>query len=119
MAIDATRTLPTSPPVEREVIRIVSELVSELGTMPPSGAVTLDNSLDRDLGIGSLERVELLFRLEQAFRIRLADRVMGEADTVLDLAQAIVAAEPPASWSATRRSTSPPPAPRYPRRRAP
>jgi 1-acyl-sn-glycerol-3-phosphate acyltransferase len=95
MAIDATRTLPTSPPVEREVVRIVSELVSELGTMPPSGAVTLDNSLDRDLGIGSLERVELLFRLEQAFRIRFADRVMGEADTLLDLAQAIVAAEPP------------------------
>jgi fatty-acyl-CoA synthase len=97
MAIDATRTLPTSPPVEREVVRTVSELVSELGTMPPSGTVTLDDCLDRDLGIGSLERVELLFRLEQAFRIRFADRVMGEAETLVDLVRAIVAAEPSAA----------------------
>jgi fatty-acyl-CoA synthase len=84
----------TRAPVEAEVLRTASELVSELGTMPPSSRVELDDSLDRDLGIGSLERVELLFRLEQRFAIRFPDQVMGEADTVDDLVQAIMATEP-------------------------
>jgi fatty-acyl-CoA synthase len=86
----------TRAPVQEEVLRIASELVRELGTIPPSGAVRLDDSLDRDLGIGSLERVELLFRLEQRFGIRFPDQVMGEADTPHDLARAIVATEPSA-----------------------
>lgn len=62
--------------------------------MPPSGTVVPDDSLDRDLGIGSLERVELLFRLEQAFGIRFSDTVMGGAETLNDLVQAVLAAGP-------------------------
>ncbi len=79
------------------MLRTASELVKELGTVPASGTVRLDDSLDRDLGIGSLERVELLFRLEQRFGIRFPDHVMGEADTLGDLARAIVATEPSAA----------------------
>jgi 1-acyl-sn-glycerol-3-phosphate acyltransferase len=84
----------TRAPVEEEVLRTASQLVGELGTMPPSGTVRLDDSLDRDLGLGSLERVELFFRLEQRLGVRLPDQVMGEADTLHDVARAIVAAEP-------------------------
>jgi non-ribosomal peptide synthetase component E (peptide arylation enzyme) len=62
--------------------------------MPPSGTVVLANSLDRDLGIGSLERVELFFRLEQAFGIRFDDTVMGEAETLDDLVRAVLATGP-------------------------
>jgi acyl carrier protein len=83
--------------VEETVRRTASELVRELGTMPPSGEVRLDDSLDRDLGVGSLERVELLFRLEQQFGMRFPDRVMGEAETLGDLARAIASAEPSAA----------------------
>src|SRR3990170_2114424 len=57
--------------VEREVLTIVGRLVAELGGLPFRGAVALDDSLDRDLGLGSLERVELLLRLEQASGARL------------------------------------------------
>jgi len=84
----------TQAPVWEAVLRTASELVKELGTLPPSGRVRLDDSLDRDLGIGSLERVELLFRLEQRFGVRFPDQVMGEADTLGDLARALANAEP-------------------------
>ena len=47
------------------------------------------SQLDRDLGLGSLERVELLARLETAFGVRLPDRVVAEANTPDDLAKAI------------------------------
>jgi len=50
------------------------------------------SQLDRDLGLGSLERVELIARLEREFGVRLPDRVVAEADTPEDLATAIFGA---------------------------
>jgi len=50
------------------------------------------SNLDRDLGLGSLERVELLTRLEAAFDVRLPDTLAAEANTPEDLIQAIVRA---------------------------
>ena len=50
-------------------------------------------SLERDLGLGSLERVELLSRLEAEFQVRLSDAAVAEAETVADVLRAILAAE--------------------------
>jgi 1-acyl-sn-glycerol-3-phosphate acyltransferase len=50
------------------------------------------SQLDRDLGLGSLERVELLARIETAFGVRLPDRVVAEANTPEDLAKALLVA---------------------------
>ena len=84
----------TSSTVEDRVIDIVAGLVTELaGT--DVGRPTLDDSLDRELGITSLERVELRLRLEQAFGVRLPDSVMAEAATPQDLVTAILHAAPP------------------------
>ena len=60
--------------------------------MPPQVA-PLD-SLERELGISSLERVELLIRLEGLFKVRLGDAVMSEAETPRDLTRAILVADP-------------------------
>src|SRR5262249_40321027 len=79
--------------VDDQVLDVVANLVNELG----GAAVrrpTLNDSLDRDLGISSLERVELLLRLERAFGIRLPDSVMADAATPRDLAAAILHAAP-------------------------
>jgi 1-acyl-sn-glycerol-3-phosphate acyltransferase len=76
------------------VLDVVGGLVAELGGPPSRRAVTLDASLDRDLGIGSLERVELLLRIEQGLGVRLADAVMEEARSPRDLVTAILGAEP-------------------------
>src|SRR5512147_356886 len=80
--------------VERQVLEIVGKLVAELGGPAAGRAVAPGDSLDRDLGIGSLERVELLLRVEQVCGVRLPDAVMAEALTPRDVAIAVLAAEP-------------------------
>ena len=84
---------PVGPGVDDRVLDIVGALVSEL-TGGAGRQPTVHDSLDRDLGISSLERVELLLRLEQAFGVHLPDSVMAEAATPQDLAAAILRATP-------------------------
>jgi len=76
-----------------QVLDIVAGLVGEL-TGDKTRRPALGDSLDRDLGISSLERVELLIRLEQAFGVRLPDRTMAEAATPQDLVEALRQAVP-------------------------
>ena len=47
--------------------------------------VTLHASLERDLGIGSIERAELFRRIEQEFAINLPDTALAKANTLQDL----------------------------------
>jgi fatty-acyl-CoA synthase len=79
---------------EREVLEIVAGLVAELGGPRVRREISLQDSLERDLGVGSLERVELFLRLERAFGVRLPDAVLAEAETPRDLLLAIQAARP-------------------------
>jgi acyl carrier protein len=85
----------TSSDVERRVIEVVTALASELGTLPARGGAALDDLLDRDLGLGSLERVELALRLEQAFAVQLGDAVLAEAERCRDLVAAVASAGAP------------------------
>jgi len=91
----SSRPSEGGPDVERGVVEVVTALASELGTLPPRGHASLDDVLDRDLGLGSLERVELALRLERAFGIQLGDAVTAEAERCRDLAAAIRAAGAP------------------------
>ena len=88
--------------VEHQVLDIVGSLVAELSGpgSPVARVPTLDDALDRDLGISSLERVELLLRLERAFGVRLSDAVMAEAATPKELVAAILRAAPVAAEAA-------------------
>jgi 1-acyl-sn-glycerol-3-phosphate acyltransferase len=79
----------------RGLIALVSDLVRELhGQGGRAPDVTLSSRLDRDLGIDSLGRTELVLRIERAFRLRLLVGVMGEADTVADILVALEQAAP-------------------------
>ncbi len=112
--------VPTTPPavalstVEDRVLEVVTELVAELRGAGPLNDVRLDDTLERDLGISSLERVELVLRLEQAFGVRLGDAAMADAETSRDLALAITRADPnasdavPAPRAETDAATAPP-----------
>ena len=82
----------------------MGDLVGELRGQDPPRKIGFRDSLERDLGISSLERVELLVRLERVFGVRLGDAVMSDAETPGDLANAILTADPDAteSWSETR-----------------
>jgi 1-acyl-sn-glycerol-3-phosphate acyltransferase len=106
----AVAPLVPRPVVENQVLDVVAGLVSELG----EGAgrrPSLDDALDRDLGISSLERVELLLRLEQAFGVRLADSVMAEAATPRDLVTSILEAGPAAEATPVVRQAAVPATP--------
>ena len=74
------------------VLEVIRALLVELGSQGALPMLHPGSQLDRELGLGSLERVELLARLETAFDVRLPDRVVTEANTPDDLARAILAA---------------------------
>ena len=51
----------------------------------------MDSNLERDIGFDSLERAELLLRLEKAFGVRLPSRTLVTAETPRDLLRAVQA----------------------------
>jgi acyl carrier protein len=78
------------PSRELELIAVVRELVRELSPQRlKRGDVTVSSRLDRDLGIDSLGRTELVLRIERKFRVRLAVTAVAEMDTVADLLKAV------------------------------
>ena len=82
-----------------DVLRAMLEELGSEGALPMLGPAS---HLDRELGLGSLERVELLARLEAAFGVRLPDRVAAELNTPDELANAVLAA--PEASSAEREA---------------
>jgi fatty-acyl-CoA synthase len=99
---------------EERLLDVVRTLVSELGHRPALASIGPAAHLERELGLGSLERVELLLRIEQTFGTRLDDSVLAEADTVQDLISALSAVNgspavaPMGSGGATRAPEIPP-----------
>jgi fatty-acyl-CoA synthase len=85
--------------VEERVLEIVRALAAEVGGGRAARAATPEASLERDLGLGSLERVELLVRLESAFGRTLGDRGL-QIDTAAGLARALADDAPGASAAA-------------------
>lgn len=86
----ATTTTQLDRLATRErVLEIVREVLQELGSFGALPMLHAGSLLDRELGLGSLERVELLSRLESDFGVRLPDRAASEANTPEDLARAI------------------------------
>ena len=75
---------------QARVLNVVRSLLIELGSQGALPLLSPDSHLDRELGLGSLERVELMARLESEFGVRLADRVASEANTPEDLADVIL-----------------------------
>lgn len=85
------------------LLSLVTQLVRELH--PAKGAASLESTLERDLGLDSLGRMELLARLERALDVRLSEHLLATADTVRDVLQAVQqasASAPPAPLPAGR-----------------
>jgi len=73
----------------------VREIVCELHPhMRDRVQVSLDSTLDRDLGLDSLARVELLVRLERSFGVTLSEAALANVDTPRDVLRALVAGNP-------------------------
>lgn len=94
-----TPPTPTGPPetaaaTELMLVGLARELAHEL--WPGRRAVEragFDSLLDRDWGFDSLSRAELLLRVERSFGTHLPERLLGEAETLRDLARALATAK--------------------------
>ncbi len=68
---------------------LVHEVARELHRGRDIPAPTLDSHLERDLGLDSLARIELMLRLERDFGVRVSDETAIEARTPRDLLSAL------------------------------
>ena len=75
-------------PDAHELLRLIDAVMREL--QPASSLrAGLDSQFDRDLGLDSLARVELLARIERKFDVRLPSEVLGTAETPRQLLEAV------------------------------
>ncbi len=72
----------------------IEELVTELhANKTRSFTLSLDSSLDEDIGLDSLARVELIARIEQHFNVTLPQQVFAEAESPRDLLRSITSVQ--------------------------
>ena len=68
--------------------------------------VALDSSLERDLGLDSLARVELVLRLEREFGASLPEQALASSETPRDLLRFVLASVGHAPQAADRSVAS-------------
>ncbi|PSJ47852.1 acyl-phosphate glycerol 3-phosphate acyltransferase [Zobellella endophytica] len=90
------------------VDQTLRDLQPDAPAMPPA---RLDSTLDQDLALDSLSRMELLLRIEQAFALDLPEDTLQRADTVRDLLLAIEQAPRAAARGRPKQATAPGPTP--------
>ncbi|QDQ39065.1 AMP-binding protein [Legionella geestiana] len=79
---------------EAAILFITRQFLKEQEMSRALSAVSLDASLDNDLGIDSLGKVELFTRIEKNLDIRFPDAVMAQSDTLRAIAEAAAIAKP-------------------------
>lgn len=79
--------------IEERFAAVLRNFLEALGGERAGRALSPQASLERDLGLGSLEKVELLSRVESEFGVGLPDSVLAEAETVADVLAALLEAE--------------------------
>jgi 1-acyl-sn-glycerol-3-phosphate acyltransferase len=96
---------PAGDSTEAVLFEVLEKLTSELHPYRNSSrAITLESSLDRDLGLDSLARVELLARIERRLNVRIAEKKFVEAGTPRDLLDEILAAGKTRTGRVARRA---------------
>jgi len=83
-----------SSPLELQLLGITRGFLQELKSERAVRGLSLESSLERDLGLGSLERAELFRRVETAFAIELPNQVLTQAVLLRDYISAIQRAHP-------------------------
>jgi len=87
-----------STKVASDLILLVKSLVKEVRpNFPSSQLITLDSTFEKDLGLDSLTRVQLIARVEAKFKLALPERTFAEAETTRDLLRAVLKVESPIS----------------------
>lgn len=100
-----------APPTSGDtLLDVVEKLMRELHPEATTRLdISLESSLDRDLGLDSLARIELLARLEKEFNISLPEHVLTEAETPRDLLHYLGSSPPSAPRQEPERGIAPQP----------
>lgn len=107
MGLDAGKSVSPGADLTTAVLKQVHEVARELHPHRVGPApVTLDHALERDLGLDSLGRVELVHRLERAFDVHLPEQLLVMAETPRDLLRAIQGATLSGPLACATRVTS-------------
>ena len=88
---DRPRAEAATEALSGTLLAVIAELLRESEQGGRARPVRLDSSLERDLGIDSLARVELIMRIERTFDVRLPEHLLGTAETPRDLLRAVLA----------------------------
>lgn len=75
-----------------QTLEVIDSLLAEIRSHPEARKTSLDSSFERDLGLDSLARFELLERVERHFSLVLPDTVLSEMETPRDLVRELVKA---------------------------
>ncbi|MDA0224642.1 MAG: AMP-binding protein [Proteobacteria bacterium] len=81
---DATQAAP-APSIDVEKLLLVVADVARDARPTVEPHVTLDSSLEKELGLDSLARVEIVLRLEKAFHASLPEQALATSETPRDL----------------------------------
>lgn len=91
-----------------ELLDIVRTLFAELHRQSgPDRPISLDSSLDHELGFDSLARVELILRIQRAFGVDLPQDTLARAETPRDLLEALQKGTSGPARQAPRPSVTP------------
>jgi len=88
------------------LLAVVGEVTREARPNSALPEITLDSSLERELGLDSLARVELVLRLEREFQASLPEQALASSETPRDLLRFLLAAQGQAPQSADRTVAS-------------
>jgi acyl carrier protein len=87
-----------APGYEKALLALIEQLASELQQLQlQPRQISLNSSLDKDLGFDSLALTQLLLRTEQRFQVKLPSELLSHLETPQDLLDALVKANPDAA----------------------
>ena len=101
----AVQTVATPAVDPNRLLSVVSEVAREARPNVHT-YVSLDSSLERDLGLDSLARVELVLRLEREFASSLPEQALASSETPRDLLRFLLAVAGAAPQHADRSVAS-------------
>lgn len=80
--------------IERQLLTITRGFLQELQSAQAARTLSLDAALEKDLGLGSLERAELFRRIESELALQLPNQILIQAVVLRDFVTGIAQAHP-------------------------
>lgn len=88
------------PDIETLLLLLTRQFLLEQEAARALRAISLDASLERELGIDSLGKAELFHRIERTLGVSFSDSVIAECDTLRAIAKASLVAPPSKKYKA-------------------